>query len=109
MAEPTLVQVFGSGATQDASTLTIQKSALATTGLTATSNNTAESLLVAIILKASSYLTATNLDANTDQSLSVEQGYSSIAIRNNSTYRQDSFTVNLQKPDTSGSIDPNLY
>ncbi|BAZ02252.1 hypothetical protein NIES37_62640 [Tolypothrix tenuis PCC 7101] len=45
----TLQQLFGDGATQNIDTITIKKSDLP--GLLAASNNTAESLLVAILLK----------------------------------------------------------
>lgn len=50
MAEPTLTQVFGSGATQDATTITISKSDLTEIGLTPDANNSAESLLIAEIM-----------------------------------------------------------
>ena len=42
MPEPTLTQVFGANATQSAANITIAKSDLATVGLTASANNTAE-------------------------------------------------------------------
>ncbi|MBH8575459.1 hypothetical protein I8752_21090 [Nostocaceae cyanobacterium CENA369] len=46
----TLTQIFGAGATQDSQYLVIPKSDLP--GLTPSSNNTAESLVVALLLKA---------------------------------------------------------
>lgn len=109
MAEPTLVQVFGTGATQDSSTLTIQKSAL--TGLTASGSNSAEALLVAIILKAQSYLTQANFDANIDQSIYAANGFSSFTTRgtNNDAYRVDQITFNLAKLDTGSTLDPDDY
>ncbi|MGF1934539.1 MAG: hypothetical protein RM347_009065 [Nostoc sp. ChiQUE02] len=110
MAEPTLAQIFGAGATQDANTLTIQKSALATVGLTASGNNTAESLFVALVLKAKDYLTATALESNADQNISIADGYvPSFIIRNNVTYRQDDITVSMQKSAGSTTIDPDDY
>ncbi|MBC1242280.1 hypothetical protein GNE10_35350, partial [Nostoc sp. 2RC] len=57
MAEPTLTQVFGANATQDATTITITKADLTGVGLTAASENTAESLFTAIVLKAQTALT----------------------------------------------------
>ena len=109
MAEPTLTEVFGAAATQDATTLTITKADL--TGLTASANNTAESLLVGILLKAQSFLTQTAFDADTDKSIYIENGFSSFATRgvNNDAYRVDQLTVNLAKLDTSGTIDPDNY
>ena len=58
----TLTDLFGSGATQNATSLTIQKSDLV--GLTPSSSNTAESLLVAILVKASLLFGAYLADEN---------------------------------------------
>lgn len=107
MAEPTLIQVFGTNATQTSTTLTIDKADL--TGLTASSSNTAESLFVAILLKAAEYLTETNLEANGDQSISIVDSFDSLVTRNNTQYRQKTYSVNLQKLDTSSAIDPDDY
>jgi hypothetical protein len=109
MAEPTLTQIFGTNAVQDASTITIAKADL--TGLTASTNNTAESLLTAIVLKAQSYLTLTAFDSNIDQSVYIENGFSSFTTRgtNNDPYRVDQLTLNLSKPDTGSTLDPDDY
>lgn len=109
MAEPTLTDIFGANAVQDATTITITKSDL--TGLTASSNNTGESLLVAIALKAQAYLSQTNFDANIDQSIYIADGFPTFAFRgtNNDQYRVDQLTINLAKLDTAGTIDPNNY
>ena len=110
MAEPTLIQVFGTGATQDATSLTIQKSALVTVGLTAASTNTAESLMVAILLLAGNYLNSTNQGTNVDIQVTIDNsGYPSIAVRNGNNYRQITYNVNLQKLDTTTVIDPDDY
>ncbi|MBE9213712.1 hypothetical protein IQ247_13730 [Plectonema cf. radiosum LEGE 06105] len=109
MAEPTLQDVFGANAIQDEFTLTITKADL--TGLTATANNTAESLLVGLLLKARSYLNQTNFDTNIDQSVLIESGLSSFLSRgvDNTTYRTDSMTVSLAKVDTAGILSPDDY
>ncbi|WGV23467.1 hypothetical protein [Halotia branconii] len=109
MAEPTLTQVFGANAIQDATTITITKSDLA--GLTASSNNTGESLLVAILLQAKSYLTTTNFDSNIDQSIVIDTGYTSFITRgtDNTGYRTDQLTISLSKIDTAATIDPDNY
>ncbi|WGV24776.1 hypothetical protein [Halotia branconii] len=109
MAEPTLAAVFGANATQDANTLTISKADL--TGLTASANNTAESLLVAIILQAKLSLNATNFDSNIDQSIVVDTGYTSFITRgtDNTGYRTDQLTVSLSKVDTNSTINPDNY
>ena len=110
MAEPTLTQVFGAGATQTSTTLTITKADL--TGLTASANNSAESLFVAILLKAKEYLTTVNYDANIDQSITVvtpDFNAQSLVTRNNTQYRQYTQTVNLYKVDSSSAIDPDDF
>lgn len=108
MAEPTLQQVFGTGTTQDATTLTIPKAVLP--GLTASANNTAESLLVGILLAAKSYLTATNQESNADQSITIADGFiPSFVIRGEQQYRQDTFTVAMDKAAGSTTIDPDDY
>ncbi|MEH1849283.1 MAG: hypothetical protein V7L25_31015 [Nostoc sp.] len=110
MAEPTLVQIFGIGTTQDATTLTIPKSALSSTNLTASANNTAESLLTAIVMKAKEYLTPDNHDANLDQSLIITDGYlPTIVLRGTAKYSQDTFTIALEKPLGNTAINPNDY
>lgn len=109
MAEPTLTQVFGAGATQDASTITIQKSALVAVGLTATANNTAESLMVGILKIASGTLTQANYDANDDQSLIVGTGFPSIVYRGTTAYRSNPIEVKLTKLDDGATIDPDDY
>jgi hypothetical protein len=107
MAEPTLQQVFGANATQNATTITIAKADL--TGLTASETNTAESLLVAILIKAKTALTQANFDANTDQSLLITEGFPSITYRGTDAYRQQPIEVRLNKLDTSATIDPDDY
>jgi hypothetical protein len=108
MAEPTLVQVLGANATQNATTLTISKADL--TGLTASTNNTAESLLIALLLKAKAYLTTTNQENNIDQSVTITDGFiPSFVIRDNAQYRQDTLTVAMDKPAGSATIDPDDY
>jgi hypothetical protein len=108
MTEPTLQQVFGASATQDATTLTITKADL--TGLTASSTNRAEALLAAILIKAKSYLTSDNQTSNADQSITIADGFvPSYTVRDSIQYRQDDITVSLQKPAGSLALDPDDY
>ena len=110
MAEPTLQQVFGTGATQTATELIIAKSDLAALGLTASATNTAESLTVAVLLKAKEYLNDTNQATNGDIQITIEQSaFPQIVSRNSQNYRQITFNVDLQTIDTSFSIDPDNY
>ena len=108
MAEPTLQQVFGSNATQDNTDIIIKKSDLP--GLTASNNNTAESLVVAIILKSADFLTATNRESNSDQSVVIGEMSETITTSfvNNQTvrYNQKTIPIELYKPQGSISINP---
>lgn len=111
MAEPTLQQVFGANASQTATELVIAKSDLAALGLTASATNTAESLMVGILLLAGQYLKEENQDTtNPDIQVTIAQAATpSIISRNNATYRQVTFDVNLQIVDTTSAIDPDNY
>lgn len=111
MAEPTLVQVFGANATQTSTDLVIKKSDLADTGLTPGASNTAESLLLAIVLKFKAVLTDTARDTNIDQSVAVTDGFSpSITTRNNAIYLRNTISVEVDKLLTGADvIDPDDY
>lgn len=78
MAEPTLAAVFGAGASQDGSTLTISKADLVAVGLTPSASNTAESLLAAIAKLASNSLTVTNQQTNPDQDIVIQPANSNV-------------------------------
>ena len=113
MAEPTIIIVYGSSATQDETTLTISKVDLASVGLTAASDNTAESLLSAIVLLAKDSLTEAAFESNQDQSITVTNGFDGVVQRDDGsgnfvTYFQRPLSVNLHKlADTD--IDPDDY
>lgn len=113
MAEPTITQVFGAGATQSGSSITILKSDLEAVGLTPSASNTAESLLTAIFLIARASLSQANFESNPDQSIVIAPGFDSIVQRDDgaggiASYRQNQFNLNLHKPD-SDIIDPDDY
>ena len=101
MAEPTLIQVFGTNATQNGTELVINKSDLAAIGLVPSANNTAESLLVALMLNAATYLNPTTQETNVDVQVTLEKGLDSFTTRNNQNYRQYSYTIDMQKLDPS--------
>ena len=112
MAEPTLSQVFGAGATQTTTTLSIAKADLAALGLTASADNKAESLFVALLLQVKTALTPATLETNLDQSISVAESdfnFQTLVTRNNQTYRQSTYSINLQKLDQGNIIDPDDY
>ncbi|WP_016951245.1 hypothetical protein [Anabaena sp. PCC 7108] len=109
MSEPTITGVFGAGASQTETTITIAKADLP--GLTASASNTAESLLAGIILKAKSSLTKAAFDADVDQSLYIENGYASFTVRGeaNDSYRVDQLSINFAKLDSGATLDPDDY
>ena len=110
MSEPTLTEVFGANATQTSTTITISKADLASVGLVAASNNTAESLLVAILLKAESVLSEPNrsLDA-TNRNVTVNYGGQDLVETNNAYYRRDAYSVLMYKTTTLAAIVPGDY
>jgi len=110
MAEPTLQEVFGAGATQTATTITILKADL---GITATANNRGEQLFAGIVKKATTNLTTANFATNADQSIVINTGFDSLVYRtiNNvqTTYLQNQLTINFAKIQTSVGITPDDY
>lgn len=110
MAEPTLEEIFGNGATQTATTVTILKADL---DLTATSNNRGEQILAGIVKKASIKLTQTNFDTNPNQSITVTPGYDSLIYRTvgttQETLLQTQLSVNFAKIQASGGVTPDDY
>jgi hypothetical protein len=119
MAEPTITQIFGTGATRLANGaaapsagLFIPDSVLVATGLTTPNTATAEGHLVSILIKAKEYLSQTNFDSNVDQSIYIANGFTSFQTRgtNNDNYRIDQpFVINLARLDDGTVIDPNNY
>lgn len=109
MAEPTLAEIFGAGATQTATTITIQKAALEDKGLTILPENRPESILVSLLLVARDKLTPESQNLNPEQSITIEDSFESLTTRNNIKYRQTSLSLNLQRLDTGTLIDPDDY
>ncbi len=102
MAEPTLLDVFGSNAAQTASAVTISKSDLAAVGLTASASNSAEQLLAAIVLKAKESLTEETFNTVPEQSVTIAPGFNSIVQKTaadgtSTEYRQFQFNIGFHK------------
>lgn len=111
MPKPSLAEVFGAGASQTSSTITISKADLTSVGLSASATNSAEALLAAILLKAKSHLTEAAFEANIDQSLYVGTGFKSTTVRGTSNiqYITDQLTLTLAKIDPLSPLDPDDY
>ncbi|MTJ56027.1 hypothetical protein FJR38_26940 [Anabaena sp. UHCC 0253] len=119
MAKPTIPQILGDGSTRLASAepapssgLFIPDSVFVSAGLGTPATATAEAHLVALLVTVKIYLTQLNFDANIDQSIYVESGFTSFIQRgtDNISYRVDQpFNFNLAKIDEGITIDPTQY
>jgi hypothetical protein len=110
MAEPTLQEIFGAGATQDATTITILKADLP---MTAAATNRGEQVLAAIAKKASTVLTPTAFNGNTNQSINIAPGYDSLVYRTvggtQESLIQTQLTFNFAKVQSTTGITPDDY
>ena len=118
MAEPTVENIFGTGAQRLTSTtpapsdgLFIPDSALTAAGLDTPSSATAEQHFVAIIVNARGNLTLTAFDGDTDRSIYIEDGFATFTNRgeNSDRYQVDPVTVNLAKQNLVTALDPDDY
>lgn len=109
MSEPTLEQVFGTGASQDANQLVISKAALAAVGLTPTIDNTAESLFAAIHKIAINSLSAQNQTLNPDQHVSLQAANSTVFETAYGTRLRQNVLVGFDNPFINPGITPDDY
>lgn len=111
MAEPTLTQVFGAGSTQDATVIAMSKADYAGLGLTAVANNTAESLLVSIILSAAQTLTEANrlLDLVNRNIAITYTGQDLIDQGGGNVFLRDTYQISLYKSTAIVTVDPDNY
>ena len=110
MAEPTLTAVFGSGATQSSTTLTISKADLAAAGLTASSSNTAESLVVALLITIANTLTETQRQTDTtNRNVTVTYAGQDQINQGGTPYRRDVWSTVAYKQTTTTTVDPDDY
>ncbi|BAY08616.1 hypothetical protein [Calothrix sp. NIES-2098] len=118
MAEPTIAQIFGTGATRLASGasapsagLFIPDTALIAAGLTTPTTASGEGHFVAVLINGQTYLTQTAFDSNIDQSIYVSTGFSSFTTRgtDNDPYTVRQLTINLAKLDDGSTLNPGDY
>lgn len=114
MTKKTLVEVFGTGASQTANDLTISKTALADTDLTVAETNEAADLFVAIVKGAAVAFNETSRDADFDVSVSIDLqdglDFVSRTVGNvTKTYVRKTITIELDEEYTSTGINPNVY
>ncbi len=110
MPEPTLTEVFGGGATQTQTTITISKADLAAVGLTASASNRAESLLVAMLMLASNALTEIARSQDTvNRHVTVQYGGQDLIEQSGTNYRRDVYSVLAYKQTALQTVDPDDY
>jgi len=109
MSEPSLTAVFGMGAYQDLSTLTIAKADLAAVGLSADSANTAESLLAAILLLAANSLTTSAQTTNPDQACCIQSANTTVWDSPYGTKLRQNLLVSFDNDFTDPGITPDVY
>jgi hypothetical protein len=111
MAKPTIQDVFGAGATQTATTITILKSDLPT--LTASASNGGEQMFMAMLLRAEQNLTVAARNTDLDRSIAIERGFDQVLSRTVGTvtneYYQGGLTISAQKINTNSAIDADDY
>jgi hypothetical protein len=110
MAEPTLQEIFGAGATQTATAITILKSDLP---MTAAAVNRGEQCFAAIVKKASTKLTTTEFATNGDQSITIAAGFDSLAYRTIGTTQETllktQLTLEFAKVQATSGVTPDDY
>lgn len=108
MAEFTLQQVFGAGATQTATTLTITKADLP--GLTALVGNTAESLLVGMVIIWLTNLTETaRITDEVNRQIAVTDAGTDITAGIANDFMRRSYAISLYSLFTVPTLDPDDY
>lgn len=110
MPEPTYGAVFGSGALQDADKITIFKPQLQVVGFIPAAVNTAESILVALMLLAQQELTEEKraLDP-ANRNVTIFYSGQDLITQANTNYRRDAFSLLLYKPQSLAPVVPADY
>lgn len=108
MPKATLTDIFP-GATQTATTITIPKSALTSSGLAPLAENTGGQLLSAMAKKASEYMTQTRFDSDSEQTIVVEVGTDQTTFRGTDRVVQTPITINCYKAAPATVLDPDDY
>ena len=113
MPEPSLIETFGTGATQNSTTLTIAKAPMAEFGLTAVVENKAEALFAGTVCVAAKNLTEANraLDRVNRNVTVTPAGFDVVEDPPGSGqyFRRDIFTVILYKSELATPLDLDNY
>lgn len=110
MSEPSIADVFGSGATISATALTIPASFFQSHGLTIAPTTNAESCLVALCLTWSNVLTETARSQDlVNRNVTVTYAGQDTISQANNQYQRDVWSVVAYKPTPLNPVDPNQY
>lgn len=104
-----LAQVFGNNATQDATSLTLNKADFADVSLTAEAANTAQALVAAQFLKWAAVLTEENQNLDSSQLITINRDLESITTRGGNTYTRVTYSINFDKLTPTITIDPDSF
>jgi hypothetical protein len=105
MAQKTLQNICGNGASETATTITIIKSEIGLTGAT----TTADQFLAAVVIKAESEMTQDNFQLEIAQNLYITDGFPTGANKDSVSWMIRQKVVNFGKPSTEEILDPNTY
>lgn len=106
MPNPTLTDIFP-GASQTTTEIVIPKALLTAQGLTATANNSGESIVGAIIKHLATTLTQSALDADSDRNIYVQKQVDSTTFRGDGTQRREyPYYFYVQTPYIDSAFDP---
>ena len=103
--EKTLQQALGSSATQDADSITLDKTDLNLTDAVCT----ADQVIAAIMIKASPSLTQANFTDEEEQRTYITDGFASTVSKFDTLYVVKQKILNLAKPEQIQELNPNDY
>lgn len=109
MAKKTLGDTFGSNSYQDANMVFIAKSGLVSQGLTATANNTGQSIIAALLKLWVTVFTTGNRTTNVDETVTVTYDGQTGRNEGNNLYRVDTYRIQLFKLTPPQDADPDDY
>ena len=110
MSEPTLSEVFGTGAAVDGSTLSIPAAFFTAQGLTISSATRAESLVAALAKGWTSSLTETARASDlVNRNVTNTYAGQDVISQSGTQYRRDVYSIVLYKTTTLATVDPNDY
>ena len=110
MAEPTVVEVFGTGATVDGTSLVIPAAFFSAQGLTISSASRAESMVVALMKGWANVLTETARASDlVNRNVTNTYAGQDVISQAGTQYRRDVYSVVAYKTTTLATVDPNDY